>query len=170
MELNEFKTRVLPLKDKLYRFALSILRSREDAEDLIQEVLLKIWNGQVALEQIDNPNAYCMTMTKNMALDRLRKANRKMLHLPVEQHDVTEELTPLTNMQHRERRQLVERLIRQLPLNFQMLIQLRDIEGESYRDIARSLQLSESQVKTNLFRARQLLKQQFNNIHAYEQL
>jgi len=170
MELNEFKNRVLPLKDKLYRFALSILHSREDAEDLVQEVLLKIWNTQSFFERIDNPAAYCMMMTKNMALDRLRQANRKIPHLPVEQHDVVEEQSPLEKMQHRERHQMVERLIRQLPKNLQMLIQLRDIEGESYQQIAQLLKLSESQVKTNLFRARQLLKQQFNNIHAYGQL
>jgi len=170
MELDEFKTRILPLKDKLYRFALSILHSREDAEDLIQEVLLKIWNGQILLERMDNPTAYCMTMTKNMALDRLKQAHRKTAYLPIEQHNTAEEETPLTELQQRERRQLVERLIRQIPLKLQMLIQLRDIEGESYRDIAQQLKLSESQVKTNLFRARKLLKQQLNDIHAYGQL
>jgi len=170
MELNEFKNRVLPLKDKMYRFALSILHRREDAEDLVQEVLLKIWNTKNFIERIDNPAAYCMMMTKNMAIDRLRQANRKTPHLPVEQHDIIEEQTPLEKLQYRERRQLVERSIRQLPQNLQILIQLRDIEGESYNRIAEILKISESSVKTNLFRARQLLKQQLNNIHAYGQL
>ncbi|MDR0295425.1 MAG: sigma-70 family RNA polymerase sigma factor [Prevotellaceae bacterium] len=170
MELNEFKNRIFPLRDKLYRFALSILHSREDAEDLVQEVLLKIWNAQSFFERIDDPTAYCMMMTKNMALDRLRQANRKTPHLPVEQHDAIEEQTPLEKIQHRERLQLVERIIRQLPQNLQMLIQLRDIEGESYQQIGHLLKLSESQIKTNLFRARQLLKQRLNNIHAYGQL
>jgi len=170
MELNEFKNRVLPLKDKMYRFALSILHRREDAEDLVQEVFLKIWNTQNFFERIDNPAAYCMMMTKNMALDRLRQANRKIPHLPVEQHEAIEEQNPLEKLQYHERHQLVERIIRQLPRNLQMLIQLRDIEGETYRQIADTLKISEGKVKINLFRARQLLKQQFNNIHAYGQL
>ena len=170
MELNEFKNRILPLKDKLYRFALSILHSREDAEDLIQEVLLKVWNSESFFERIENPAAYCMMITKNMALDRLRQANRKIPHRPVGQHDVVEEHTPLEGLQYRERRQLVGRLIRQLPLHLQMLIQLRDIEGESYQQIADTLKISEGKVKINLFRARQLLKQQVNNLHAYGQI
>jgi RNA polymerase sigma-70 factor (ECF subfamily) len=170
MELNEFKERIFPLKDKLFRFALSILRSKEDAEDLIQEVLLKIWNTQTFFERIDNPGAYCMTMTKNMALDRLQQANRKIPHLSVEQHDVADEQSPAEKLQSRERRQWIEQLIRQLPADKRMLIQLRDIEGESYNQIANILKISESKVKTNLFRARQLLKQQLNNMHAYGQL
>jgi RNA polymerase sigma-70 factor (ECF subfamily) len=170
MELNEFKERIIPLKDKLFRFALSILRNREDAEDLVQEVLLKIWSTQTFFERIDNPAAYCMTMTKNMALDRLQQANRKMPHRPVEQYDVIESQTPVEKLQKRERHQWVERLIRQLPVDKQMLIQLRDIEGESYSQIANILKISESKVKTDLFRARQLLKQQLNELHAYGQL
>ena len=170
MELNEFKNRIFPLKDKLFRFALSILHSREDAEDIIQEVLLKIWNEPAFFERIENPPAYCMMMTKNMTLDRLRQINRKVPHVPVEEHDAEDEQTPLDKLQHRERHQLVKQLIRRLPLDLQMLIQLRDIEGESYRQIACTLNISESQVKTNLFRVRQLLKQQINNIHAYGQL
>lgn len=170
MELNEFKNRILPLKDKLFRFALSILHSREDAEDLIQEVLLKVWKHESFFERIENPPAYCMTITKNMALDRLRQAHRKTPHLSVEQHDVADEQTPVEKLQQHERHRLVKQLIKRLPLNQQLLIQLRDIEGESYKQIACLLNISESKVKINLFRARQLLKERIKNIHAYGQL
>ena len=69
MQLKYFTENILPLKDRLFRLALCVLQSKEEAEDIVQEVMLKIWGCK---EEINNPAAYCVTVTKNLSLDRLR--------------------------------------------------------------------------------------------------
>ncbi len=170
MELSEFKQHILPLKDRLFRVALCIVRNREDAEDIVQEVLLKVWSGQTSIANVSKPAAYCMVMAKNMALDKLRHPTHKIPHLSVEPQDAIEQHTPFLQMQQAERQQLISRLIAALPEKQRMLIQLRDIEGESYEQIAKMLNASAGQVKTGLFRARQELKFQLDKMNAYGQI
>jgi RNA polymerase sigma-70 factor (ECF subfamily) len=67
----------------------------------------------------------------------------------------------------RDRIELVRRLINGLPEKQRSIMQLRDIEGKSYKDIAAILSISEEQVKINIFRARQTIKQRFNEIQQY---
>ena len=168
MQLKYFTENILPLKDKLFRLALCILQNRDEAEDIVQEAMLKIWSCK---EKIDNPAAYCTIVTKNLSLDRLRHKDRNKNTLHIDDvYEVAETNTPLSNMQEKEQIQLIEHLIANLPQEKRILIQLRDIEGESYKQIAQILNISESQVKTNLFRIRQELKQLYKKIDSYEQL
>jgi RNA polymerase sigma-70 factor (ECF subfamily) len=170
MRLNDFMENILPLKDKLYRFALCIVRNREEAEDIVQEAMIKVWNGNYDTAVLLNPAAYCFTITKHLALDRLRRKDFTHDSLQKEGEHLAEPATPYSRLNENEQWRIVEHLIARLPEEKRMLIQLRDIEGESYKQIAQLLDLSESQVKTNLFRARQELKQLFKKIDGYERL
>ena len=83
MEKNEFITLIMPFKDKLYRLAKRILISNDEAEDAVQEVFLKLWNGKQNIENYKNPEAFAITMTKNYCLDRLKSkqaSNLKIVH------------------------------------------------------------------------------------------
>src|SRR6478752_4553503 len=77
MDLETFQTRVFPVKNKLFRFAFRMLGSSEEAKDVVQEVFIKIWNGRDQLEGIQNMEAWCMRITKNLSLDRLRQQQRR---------------------------------------------------------------------------------------------
>lgn len=68
---------------------------------------------------------------------------------------------------NKERLKLVHRLVGELPEKQRLIMQLRDVEGKSYKEIAEALRLTEEQVKVNLFRARQKVKQKFMNIDGY---
>ena len=72
MDKQEFKTLVLPSKGKLFRIALSLLSSREEAEDTLQDVFLKLWHMREKLPQYNSVEALAVTMTKNLCLDKLR--------------------------------------------------------------------------------------------------
>ena len=72
MEQKEFLATVLPYKDKLYRLAKRLLVSSEEAEDAVQEVLLKLWKGKDRISNYKNPEAFAVTMIKNYCLDRLK--------------------------------------------------------------------------------------------------
>ncbi|HOO10849.1 MAG TPA: sigma factor, partial [Cyclobacteriaceae bacterium] len=60
MDLKAFENRVLPAKNKLFRFALRLLNNMEEAEDVVQEVLIKVWNGRSSMHQVHNWEAWCM--------------------------------------------------------------------------------------------------------------
>ena len=153
----------------MFRLALCVLRNREEAEDVVQDAMLKIWNGEE--KEIDNPAGYCTIVTKNLSLDRLRQKENRAGTLQIENvPEIAETDTPFHTMQKNEQLNLVEQLIEKLPEQKRLLIQLRDIEGESYKRIAEMLNISESVVKTNLFRVRQELKQFYKNIDSYERL
>ena len=62
----------LPFKDKLYRFALNIVGNTFDAEDIMQELMIKIWNRMDQYTLIENKEAWCMTVTRNMCIDKVR--------------------------------------------------------------------------------------------------
>ena len=65
MTIEEFKSEVMPVKNKLYRFALRLLGDSEDARDTVQEILLRLWKKRDKLSEYRSIEAYAMTMTRN---------------------------------------------------------------------------------------------------------
>lgn len=166
--LREFQKSVLPVQDKLYRFALRILGSAEDAEDVVQDVLMKIWNQGSDLGEKVNVEAWCMRMAKNLSLDRLKSGHRRFqqqMEVLPEAHDP--QLTPDRITEQAELMKRIHQLIAQLPEKQRMVIQLRDIEGHSYQEIADMIEISLDQVKVNLFRARKQLRKQLQLTESY---
>ncbi len=158
-----FQTHVLPLKNPLFRLALRITQNRAEAEDVVQETMLKVWNRREEWEQIESMEAFCMTICRNIALDKLRRMDNQVESLPdmLDPIDTSHSANPEEHAVQQDRVQQVRRLMEQLPEKQRSCMQLRDIEGKSYRDIAAILDMTEQQVKVNIFRARQTVKQRF---------
>ena len=149
MDKNEFISLVLPLKDRLFRVAWCILRSKEEAEDIVQDVMLKVWRDEKG--KVENLAAYCYTMARNLALNRLvLKDNRSKELEGAYEQEVQEQ--PLENIIRTEKMKLLYRMIDGLPGLQRDVVQLRDMEGLSYRDIAKTLQVTEEQVKAETSR------------------
>ena len=74
---------------------------------------------------------------------------------------------PYEEMNQKDRIQLVRKLVDSLPEKQRTCMQLRDFEGKSYKEVAEILQISEDQVKVNIFRARQTIKQRFKELDDY---
>lgn len=164
MDKNEFISLVLPLKDRLFRVAWCILRSKEEAEDIVQDVMLKVWRDEKG--KVENLAVYCYTMARNLALNRLvLKDNRSKELEGAYEQEVQEQ--PLENIIRTEKMKLLYRMIDGLPGLQRDVVQLRDMEGLSYRDIAKTLQVTEEQVKVNLFRARKKIKTWILNMENY---
>lgn len=166
MDENEFISLIFPLRDRLFRIAWHIVRSKEEAEDIVQDVMIRIWKMDGEVKQIGNVEAYCYTMTRNLALNRMElKVNR---HIGLTDGQKSwEENDPLEQMEQTECSGLLLRLMQQLPPPQCYIIQLRDIEGMSYSDIASTLGLSEEQVKVYLFRARKKIKELYLKFDDY---
>ena len=172
MRIITFQADVLPLKNILFRLALRITQNRADAEDVVQETMMKVWNRRGEWQQIESMEAFCLTICRNVSLDKLRRMDRQVLSLedtPTEAGgydpiDHSHSANPEQQAVQRDRLQQVRRIISQLPEKQRSCMQLRDIEGKSYRDIATILGISEQQVKVNIFRARQTVKEKMMSV------
>lgn len=168
MNLEAFQTRVLPAKNKLYRFAFRLLGSSEEAKDVVQEVLIKVWNGREQMAEVENMEAWCMRIAKNLSLDRLRSRQRRATDSMEEGLEVKQDaLTPHEHTELSESMQRVNELIAALPEKQRQVIHLRDVEGYSYQEICDMLELDMNQVKVSLFRARNAVREKLLKINAY---
>lgn len=168
MKNISFRNDVLPLKDVLYRLALRITLSHEEAQDIVQDTLIKVWNKRDDWQSLDNIEAYSMTICRNLALDALKKKGNNNESLEQEQIDTPDRTSnPHELMIQKDRVEMVRRLVNQLPEKQRSCMQLRDFEGKAYKDIAQILGITEEQVKVNIFRARQTIKQQFSKADNY---
>ena len=161
MNLTEiFTGRILPLKDKLLRAAYSIVRQTEEAEDIVQDVLLRIWDKRDEWIRLNNYEGYCMTMTRNLSIDRIRK-NKIPVH-PLENvlEIHTPEKNPYEAAASKESLKQIQEVMQSLPEKQFLTIQLREAEGKSYNEIATLMGISIEQVKVNIHRARTAIKQQ----------
>jgi RNA polymerase sigma-70 factor, ECF subfamily len=167
MQEISFRNDILPLKDKLFRLALRITLDRAEAEDVVQDTMIRVWNKRDEWPQFDSIEAYCLTIAKNLAIDRSQKMEAKNVELTLEMEDATDASGPYDRLVNSERLKLIHQLINELPERQRVVMQLRDIEGKNYKEIADVMQLTEEQVKVNLFRARQKVKQRFLAIDGY---
>jgi len=168
MNLQEFKQKVLPLKDKLFRFAIRIVSDHMEAEDIVQEVFIKIWKKRDDLKGIENFEAWCIRVTKNLAIDKLRTShNKHTTELPDGMDWKAKDTSPHKATELQDVMDRVKNLISQLPNSQKMVIQLRDIEGLTYKEIAAALDITMEQVKVYLYRARKHVRQQLIKSESY---
>jgi len=163
MQEISFRNDILPLKDKLLRITLD----RAEAEDVVQDTMIRVWNKRDEWQQFESVEAYCLIVAKNLAIDRSQKKDAQNVELSPEMAEEADTSGPYDRLVNNERMKIIHRLIDELPEKQRLIMQLRDIEGESYKDIAKVLQLTEEQVKVNLFRARQKVKQRYIEIDEY---
>ena len=162
MKNISFRNDVLPLKNVLYRLALRITLNKEEAEDIVQDTLMKVWNRRDSLQNVDSIEAFSLTICRNLSLDRMKRAGNDE---EIGSADTASD--PYERMIQKERVELVKRIVDSLPEKQRSCMQLRDFEGKSYKEIATVLGLSEEQVKVNIFRARQAVKQKYKEYEGY---
>ncbi|MEM6807416.1 MAG: RNA polymerase sigma factor [Bacteroidota bacterium] len=164
MASQDFPKSILNAQHKLYRFALKILGSVQEAEDVVQEVFIKVWEKRWEMDHILNPEAWCMRMVKNRSLDKL-KAKANQAHEAIESvKKVDRHAKPDSLAENKDMLKHISRIMDSLPEKQKMCMHLREIEGMSYEEITQALDLSMDQVKTNLYRARQKLRRKLNQL------
>ena len=169
MKEISFQNDVLPLKNKLFRLALRITLNREEAEDVVQDTLIKVWNARDRWLELDSIEAYSLTIARNLSLDRIKKMENQNDSLEEQNTERLDEntSTPSERMIQKDKLDIVRNIIAELPEKQRSCLQLRDIEGKSYKEIADILSITEDQVKVSIFRARQTVKQRFQQFDRY---
>ena len=153
-QYNQF----LSSQRKLYRFALSLTKDVNDADDIYQESLMKLWQLKEEWANWQNFEAYAMRMVRNTFLNYYKK-NSSRVHVALEQiieqpepNDMDKEMV-MTDLRMR-----FNALISKLPEVQRNILYLREIEEMEYKEIGEVLDITEAQVKVYLFRGRQYLK------------
>lgn len=167
MSPEEFKIQVLPLKHKLFRLSLRLLGGIEDAEDIVQDAMVRMWQKRDDLVNYKSMEAFAMVMTKNMCLDRIRsKAYQTEKLAP--SHDVRVTTTPEEIMEKTDLARLIYKIIDGLPEQMKVIIHLRDIEGMEYQQIADIMDMNINAIRVNLSRARKKVRDSILKIQDYE--
>ena len=162
----EFINLVQPFKDKLYRLAHRLLVSTEEAEDVTQEMLLRLWTKKEILNQYKSVEAFAMTMTKNYCLDQLK--SKRASHLKIEKADFVDNSTQLSNqLESNDSLNWIDKIMKQLPEQQKLVIQLRDIEQYDFNKIAEMLDMNETAVRVTLSRARKTIREKMLKAHEY---
>lgn len=154
MTRQEYNIVVQQLSNPLYGFSLKFLRNEEDAQDIVQDVFEKLWINRKKVEFL-KAKAWMYTTAYNGMINLITKKQRVLLpgsdQLPEKGHKA---------YNHFESKEVVDRAVNILPPIQKSIILLRDLEGYSYDEIGEILDLSSSQVKVYLFRARNKIKKQ----------
>jgi len=157
MDKTGFNQLMAHLKPKLYRFALALTKRSDEAEDVVQDVGIKLWERRDELETLRSVEAYAMSAVRNRCLDYARSPHHRTDEL-MEIHYNAHEQTPHERLEQTDMAAFVRRLIDRLPEQQQMVIRLRDIEGYELNEIAGILEMNDGAVRTALSRARQKIR------------
>ena len=162
MNQERFKATVFIHKDKLYRFARRILVSDDEAFDVVQDILMKLWEKRNDLTEIQNIEAYAMRMVNNECISRLRK------------HEVRENFKNqqpnefATEHRVEDLKPVILAYINQLPEKQRAVIHLKDVEEYELKEIAVALEMDDTAVRVNLTRARKKVKEQLTQFFKNE--
>jgi RNA polymerase sigma factor (sigma-70 family) len=161
MVAKDFKTNVLPVSNKLFRFALYFLKDEEDARDVVQDIFLKLWQKKDELSAVKNIEAFAMRMTRNRCLDILRADRVVPINAEIDRQ-LKEKTTDVhSSVELSESAGIIRNLVSQLPDLQRTVMNLRDIEQYSYEEIAEITELQVNAIRVNLSRARKKVRDEY---------
>lgn len=157
MEIKEFKISVLPLRGKLYGYARKLVGNSDYAEDVTQDVLMKLWEKRYELEQYRSIEAFAMAMIHNACIDITRT---EKTGLPLMEDILGDEKSSTGQMlEIRSEVELVKRIIDTLPDVQKLTIRMKDIDGYENEEIAEIAGCNIEAVRSNLSRARKRVRE-----------
>lgn len=168
MDTDTFKALYLPFHTKLYRIAFHLLENAADAEDVVQETYAKLWEKRDDLPFMQNPESFCVVMVKNRCMDVLRSIQHQTVSFDPVKHERPTQESPLEVLENRNTLELVERLMKGLPAQQQLVMKLRHMDDCSFEEIEQITGLSAINIRVMLSRARKTIRELLNAHQHYE--
>ncbi len=165
-DADAFEALVLEHQNKVYSLALRMVGNEEDARDMAQEAFIRAFNSLGSFRGESKFSVWLYRLTSNICIDFLRgRAKRRTVSLSREDEDgdegeleiPDERFSPEAGLERSELREAVRRGLEQLTPEYREILLLREINGLSYDEIGRALNLEEGTVKSRIFRARKKL-------------
>lgn len=159
MNTEEFKLQVFTLKDKLFRFSKRILNDEIEAQDVTQDVLMKLWNIRNELNKYNSIEAFAMTTTRNLSLDKARRKNLRYEKAPELKYE-TDTIDNENHLENKELGEIIRRAIQNLNEPQRTIMHLRDIEEMSFEEIEPIVKMTVETLRVNLSRARKKVREE----------
>jgi len=164
MTQETFRNTVFILRDEMFRFAKRFVMSSDEAEDVVQDLMIKFWQKKDELEQFGNFKSYALKSVRNECLNRLKHHDVKLGFADMLLHR-----SELYSMEVNNLKEQIIGFINQLPEKQKAVIHLKDVEEYEVSEISEMLEMEENAVRVNLMRARQKVKEQISQLMSYEQ-
>ena len=140
--------------NNLYRYIFLLTKSKEETEEILQEIFIKIWQDREKLSQVDSLKNYLFCFAKNKLLDKIRHMQiRQRVLSEIKRTKNVSETTTSDQCAYREYYQFVQQAIEKLPPKRKLIFRLNIENGLSQDEIARQLNISKSVVKKQIYRA-----------------
>jgi RNA polymerase sigma-70 factor (ECF subfamily) len=160
-----FENIIMPASQKMYRYALSILKNDETAKDVVQECLMKIWDKRELLSTINSPESWALRITRNQCYDWV-KTNRFTIEPDsvalVAEGDETDHESILNDSMN-----WLNKILDEFSQKNREIFHLREVEEFTYQEIAEVMSISVSDVKVSVHRIRQKIRASFQKIEEY---
>jgi len=166
---KEFEERVLEHLDSLYNLALRMTQNKQDAEDLVQEAVLRAYRFFYKFETGTNFKAWIMTILRNIYINQYRKRIKEPLKVEFEEVENFISFPEITGSQEEIFSETLKPLIDKLPEELRTTITLFYVDGFSYKEIAKVMNCPVGTVMSRLYTARQILKKQLGKVTKKEE-
>lgn len=158
MDIVEYKRIVVALHTSLLAVARRITGNTQDAEDVVQDVCLRIWHSRDQFDQYENIEAYSTSMVKNLSIDRIRCRKSFSDEIELLGKQTTDQL-PDSLLEEKEDHDAIRRIIKMLPPLQQRILQMKDMEGYETNEIIEITGITAEAVRNNLSRARKRIRE-----------
>lgn len=159
MRTKEFNHIILPMRSDLKAYALRLTESDDNAEDLVQEVMLRLWDMRQNIHAEDNLKALAITIMRNKFYDQCRHEERnfttdKVMEVPIEDR----------RAEQRDEVNLIRQIVAQLPPLQQQIFRMKEIEGYTADEIMQITGCTADNLRKNLSRARLKIRETYMNL------
>ncbi len=170
MTTDEFKHMVIPVGNKLFHFARMLLKDENEAKDAVQETYLKLWKMKDELAEIQNLEAFAMRLTRNWCLDRMKAKKPILVEGYQGRYDMREDTSgPHQELENSDSVRCLMKLMGMLPEQQRIILQLRDVQGYEFAEIAGITGMSVNTIRVNLSRARSKIRENLIKLNGYGQ-
>lgn len=167
MKAKDFEDKVLSLSDRIYPMVARMLENRENAEDAVQEIMIKLWDRRKKIKNHPNITGFVFLTARNYCLDVLKKKRPD-----IDPSDSRLTLLPSESNGHqvewKELNAIIENLLRELPAQQREVMMMRDIDGFEFVEIEAATNLKVEHIRVLLSRARKQIGIKLRKTYSYE--
>jgi len=168
MTTNEFKHKILPLSLRIFPLAARMLKNDEEAEDAVQDIMIKLWNIRKQLNKHPNVPGFVFLTTRNYCLDQLKKKKIKQEAI-LNPRLIADLYINQDQIEFEDVLKLVHQILNELPQNQKEVLLMRDIDGLEFDEIVAITNLKIEHIRVLLSRARKHLRVQLKKTYHYEE-